>query len=192
MNPLARARHLLARRPWIYWAVVAAFAATAAWSVLAALDGVDGARRAWGEGRTVLVAADDIAPGDAIADHVEAATRPAPVVPDAALRELPDDAVARQHVAAGEVLVGPDVAPRAGPQALIPPGWLGVAVAEAVPSGARPGDRVRAVSSGVVVATDGLVVDAGEAALVVAVPAGDAAAVAAGSTAGDLTLLLVP
>ena len=59
MNPVARARHVLARRPWLYWSAVLALAAFAGWSVAAAAAGVDEARRAWGATRDVVVATDD-------------------------------------------------------------------------------------------------------------------------------------
>ena len=64
MNPVARARHVLARRPWLYWSAVLVLAAGAGWAVTAAAAGVDDARRAWGTSRDVLVATVDIAPGD--------------------------------------------------------------------------------------------------------------------------------
>ena len=50
MNPVARARHVLARRPWLYWsAVLVARRVSPAGSVADAAAGVDDARRAWGD-----------------------------------------------------------------------------------------------------------------------------------------------
>ena len=124
MNPVARARHVLARRPWLYWSAVLALAAFAGWSVAAAAAGVDEARRAWGATRDVVVATDDLEPGQALAGRVAVRPRPAPAVADAAVTEVPPDATARQHVAAGEVLVERDVAASGG--ATGPdPSWLG-------------------------------------------------------------------
>ena len=90
------------------------------------------------------------------------------------------------------MLVDTDVAAGAAPVALIPDGWRGVAVAEAVPSGSAIGDRVAAASGGIVLATDGVVVGQTGDAVILAVPAAEAAQVAAAGAAGELTLLLVP
>jgi len=114
------------------------------------------------------------------------------MVPDGAVTEIAAGARARQHVSAGEILVAPDLVPSAAPQALIPPGWSAVAIAEAVPSGAAVGDDVAAASGGVVVAEEGIVVGQREDAVLVAVPDDAAAAVAAASAAGDVSLLLRP
>ena len=89
MNPVARARHVLARRPWLYWSAVLALAAFAGWSVAAAAAGVDEARRAWGATRDVVVATDDLAPGQALAGRVAVRPRPAPAVADAAVTACP-------------------------------------------------------------------------------------------------------
>ena len=126
MNPVARARHVLARRPWLYWSAVLALAALGGWSVAAAAAGVDEARQAWGTTRDVVVATDDLAPGErARPGGSPLRPRPAPAVADAAVTSVPPGATARQHVAAGEVLVDRDVAAPGGPQALIPGGWVG-------------------------------------------------------------------
>lgn len=192
MNPLARARHLLARRPWLYWLAVGLLAGTAAFAVLAVVGDLDAARRAWGDDRPVLVAMGEIEPGEPLQGRVEVRSRPGPAVPPSALSALPAGATARQHVAAGEAIVALDVAAGPGPQALIPEGWLAVAVREVVPTGVAAGDRVGAVSGGVVLADDGVVVDATAEAVLVAVPAADAPTVAAAATSGDLALLVVP
>ena len=122
MNPLARLRHVLARRPWLYWLGVAAVAMAIGLVALRAAASVDEARRRWGTTREVAVALTDLAPGDPLRGHVELRSRPLPMVPAAALTELVDDARARQHVSVGEVLVAADLVPSAAPQALIPPG----------------------------------------------------------------------
>ena len=191
MHPVARLRYVLARRPWLYWAAVAVLAAAIALVVASAVASVDDARRAWGATRTVVVATADLAPGTALAGHTEARPHPSPMVPARAVTAIAPDAVARQHVAAGEVLVDLDIAAGHLPFALIPSGWHGVPVAEPVPSGAAVGDRVAAVSAGAMLAPEGVVVARGDGTLVVAVPADEAPAVAAAAAAGDLTLLLL-
>lgn len=189
---LARARHVLARRPWLYWLIVVALGAGAALLTASALAGIDTARRAWGTTRAVVVATADLVPGQPLAGRTEVVARPAPTVANGALTAVPADAIARQHVLAGEVVVDADVAATGGPAALIPDGWRGVPVAEPVPSGATVGDRVSAVASGAVLAADGIVVAQAADTLVVAVPGAEAAAVAAASATGELVLLLVP
>ena len=98
------------------------------------------------------------------------------MVPAGALTDLAPGSVARQHVAAGEVIVAHDESPTATPQSLIPDGWLAAAIAEAIPSGARVGDRVTVATGGVVIAGDGVVVGVVGEALLVAIPADAAAA----------------
>ena len=192
MNPVARARHVLARRPWLYWSAVLALAALAGWTVAGAAAGVDDARRAWGATREVVVATEDLAPGEPLSGRVDVRPRPAPAVADAAVTSVPSGATARQHVAAGETVVAADVAATGGPQAFIPAGWVAVAVAEAVPVGAAIGDRVALVGGGVLLASEGTVVGRTTEALLVAVPAGDGPPVAHASSTGELALLLLP
>lgn len=192
MHPVARLRYLLARRPWLYWLVVVVLAGAIALAVAGAVGGVDDARRAWGATRRVVVASTDLAPGDALTDRVEVRLLPGPILPARALTEVSPDAVARQHVATGEVLVDVDVAAGHVPVALVPTGWHGVPVAEPVPTGAVVGDRVAATSGGVVLADEAVVVARGDASLVVAVPAADAPGVAAAASSGELTILLAP
>ncbi len=184
----------MARRPWLYWLAVLTLAAGAGLVVARAGASVDAARRDWGATRDVVVASVDLAPGDPLAGHIEIRSRPGPMIPAAAVTDADElaGALARQHVGAGEILVAPDIVATASPQALIPPGWSAVAVAEPVPSGAGVGDRVAAASGGAVLAAAGVVVGRVGDAVLVAVPDDAAAAVAAASTTGDLTLLLRP
>jgi len=193
MNPLARVRHHLARRPWLYWLIVGAAALGVGLLVDDAVDGIDAARQAWGDDRRVLVAGRDGAPGDVL-DHVaRAELRPVPLVPAAALTESAGpDARLRQHVRAGEVLVDADVVASGNPAALVPPGWRAVAVAEPVPSGARIGDQVEVAAGGLRLSEDGIVVGTGDGVVVVAVPAEAAPMVAHASATGDAVLLLAP
>jgi len=192
MHPVARVRHVLARRPWLYWAAVLVLSTGVALVATTAVAGVEDARLAWGTTQPVVVATVDLAPGDPLAGRTEVRPHPAPIVPTGALVEVAQDAVARQHLTAGEVLVDVDVTAGHLPVALIPAGWRGVPIAEGVPTGAIVGDRVAAASGGVLLAEDGVVVGRVEQTVVVAVPESEAPAVAMAASAGELTLLLVP
>jgi hypothetical protein len=101
-------------------------------------------------------------------------------------------AVARQRIAAGEMIVTHDVSPTDAPQSRIPAGWLAVAVAEPVGSGASVGDAVSVATGGIVVAADGLIVGVAGEALLVAVPADEAAQVAQAASTGDVAVLIHP
>ena len=190
MNVVARARHVLARRPWLYWLAVALLGCGVAAVVVDATSGIERARLAWGQTRDVLVATADVAPGDPVA--AERRALPGPMVPEAAVGDVSPRAVARQHVAVGEVLVRADVAPTAAPQSMIPDGWVAVAVAEAIPTGVLVGDAVQPVAGGAEVGGAGVVVGRQPDAVLVAVPAADAPAVALAASTGELALLLAP
>jgi hypothetical protein len=192
VNVAARIRLLLARSPWLYWAIVASLAGAAALFVMRAADGVDAARDAWGEPSAALVATRDVEPGATLDGATELRELPGPMVPAGALTERGLGAVARQRIAAGEVVVEHDVAPNAAPRALIPDGWRAVAVSEPVASGAQVGDEVSVASGGVVLAADGVVVGLAGEALLVAVPADEAAQVAHAAAGGDVAVLLKP
>ena len=139
MSIAARLRLVLARSPWLYWAIVAALAGAAGLFVMRAADGVDAARESWGETRRCSSPATTRARRPLDGGGAASAQLPSPMVPPTPSPTAPG-AVARQHIAAGEVIVAHDVAPDAAPQSLIPDGWLAVAVAEPVASGARVGD----------------------------------------------------
>jgi hypothetical protein len=190
MSIAARLRLGLARSPWLYWAIVAVLAGTAGLLVLRAASGVDAARESWGKTRQVVVARHTIEPGAPLDGSVINREVPSPVVPGDAVSDLDTDAVARQRIAAGEIVVIHDVSPNAAPQSLIPDGWLAVAVSEPVASGASVGDTVSVATGGIVLAADGLVVDIVGEALLVAVPAGEAAQVAQAASTGDIAILI--
>lgn len=189
---LAPLRRLLARRPWLYWAVVAALALLAGGLVAQAAARVEAAKEAWGTTRAVVVAVVDIGPGDSLADATEVRRLPAPLVPVDGVEELDPAATARQRIATGEMIVTHDVAAIAGPQALLAAGWLAVAVAEPVPSGAGPGDEVSVASGGVVLAGDAVVVGTNGESLLIGVPAAAAAQVAQAAATGDVAVLIKP
>ena len=190
-SAVAAARRILVRRPWIYWSLVVLAALGTAASVLERSDRIDAARAAWGTSRTVWVAVGDHAPGDRLS--VEAREWPAAAVSDGALADtaVPGDAIARQHIGAGEIVQSVDVATSDGPQAITPVDWLAVPVIESPPSAARLGDRVLVVSEGFVISGDAVVVGAYDEVTMVAVPWAEAPAVAAADS-GGVTLLLRP
>jgi hypothetical protein len=198
MSPVTRlpvaVRRLLVRRPWIYWAMMLAASAAAAVVVADRMQRVDDARAAWGDTRAVLVATADAAPGETLS--VEVRQLPVAVVPAAALD--PDEGeqapLARQHVAAGEIVTTVDVAGggRSGPLALVPDGWLAIPIVEATPSGAATGDRVELASGGIVIAREALVVAGGDQVTLLAVPPDVAAMIPAAAEADGVTLLRKP
>jgi hypothetical protein len=192
MHPVARLRHVLARRPWLYWLAVLALAGAAGLVVADAAAGVDAARRSWGTTRRVVVTAVDVAPGETLSGRIEVRSVPEPMIPPDALAQIEPTAIARQRLGAGEMVMAHDIAATSAPQALIPDGWRAVAVAEPVPTGAAPGDAVSVASGGILVTGDGLVVAALAEGVLVAVPADVAASVAHAAVTGDLTLLLEP
>lgn len=192
MHVVARIRHVLARRPWLYWLAIVLVAAAAGAVAADAGAAVDDARRAWGETQHVVVARVDLEPGDPLDGAATVSALPEPMLPASAAREVPPGAVARQRIAAGEVVVRADIAASGSPQAMIRTGWAAVAVAEPVPTGAVIGDRVAAVADGVVLAADGLVVGHTGDAVLVAVPEADAPPLADASAAGTAALVLRP
>jgi len=193
-------RRALVKRPWIYWLLVALASLGAAASMLDRVDRVDAARASWGRTRDVWVAVADHRPGDPITAErraVPAAIVEGDVVDAGSDPEHDSDidvavAVARQHVDAGQIVYRSDVVARNGPQAMTPPGWLVVPILESPPSGAAVGDRARAVSDGVSISDDALVVGHHDDVTLLAVPAAVAPLLPAASDAGRVTLLLLP
>jgi hypothetical protein len=188
-------RRLLVRRPWIHWSIVVACALATAATVLDRVERIDEARQRWGTTRTVLVAARDIAPGDPLV--VVARELPAAMVTESALdAERADDAaaVARQHIAEGEIVTVVDVGrhDRSGPLGLAPDGWLAVPIVESPASGAAIGDRVQLAGDGMVIAGEAIVVGYHDDVTLVAVPADVAPLVPAAAESGGLVVLLAP
>ena len=175
---IARLRVLLARRPWIYWAAIAVVVALVASSAWAAAERVEAARRSWGEERTAWVARGRIRPGAVI--QAEARLLPTAAVPAGALDEDPTGRTALQHVGDGEVVTDVDVGDGSdGPLALLPPRWEAVAVpTDPARLPAAPGDHVAIYSHGERLSADGIVLEALDGVVTVAVAPGDAAAVA--------------
>lgn len=192
MLPVA-VRRLLARRPWIYWLVVSAAALTTAIAVQHRIAAVDEARRAWGDARQVLIARRDTRPGELL--DVEIREVPVALIPTAALNDPTDGRlIARQDVAAGQIVTAPDVGRDGadGPAALLPDGWAAVPIVESPPLGAAVGARVQIAGDGVVLATDAIVVGYHDDVTLIAVPAAVAPMVAAGAQSGGVAVLLLP
>ena len=186
-------RRLLARRPWIYWLVVASAALATVAAVHHHVAAFDDARQAWGDARQVLVARQDTRPGEPL--EVELREVPLAVIPNAALA-VPADGplIARQDVSAGEIVTAPDVGrdDADGPAALLPDGWAAVPIVESPPLGAAIGARVQVVGGGVVLAPDANVVGYHDDVTLIAVPIGVAPMVAAGAGTGGVAVLLLP
>ncbi len=191
MSLPARLRLVLARSPWLYWAIVAALAGVAGLLVMRAADSVDaardrGARRGGCSSPPATSRPATRSPGR---HTVRAASRHrwSPPTPST---DLAAGAVARQH----DRRRRGDRRPRRvadGDAAVVDPRRLARRRRRrAVPSGARVGDRVTVATGGVVVAADGLVVGVVGEALLVAVPADVPPQVANAASTGDVAVLL--
>lgn len=185
------ARRVLARRPWLYPVLVVGLAVAIAAGVHDRMRDLERARAAWGEDRTVLVVVESVEPGMPV--PVERVGVPVAIVPDGAIGALDElvGAVARQRIGRGEIVTAIDVVPGDGPMALVPDGWLAVPVAEARPSGAEVGDRVRVVSDGFEIA-DAMVVGRLGDVVLLGVHADDGPTVAATDADAGVTLLRLP
>ncbi len=189
MHVAARARLVLARRPWIYWVVVAALAAAVAFSVRSEMASIAAQRETWGSTRSVLVARHQLEPGDPItADLV---SLPLAALPDDALTNV-SDGVVRQRVAAGEVLTRLDVTSRPGPAALAEPGSVVVALSDPLARNVVVGLSVQVTADGLVVADVARVTGVVDDVVFVAVSAGEAPTVAAAAQQGIASLLYLP
>jgi Flp pilus assembly protein CpaB len=165
------------------------------------------AQAAWGDTAAVLVARHDLAPGQPVEPgDIEVVPRPVATVPRTALRALPDGAVTRTPVFAGEILVRGRLAPTGlrGVAAAVPPGTRAVAIPRdpATAPPLRVGDRVDVLVAlppeaagsgppGFAIATDALVVAVEEAAVTVAVERVAAPRVAVALGQGAVTLSLI-
>ena len=199
MRPARRIRLFVARRPLVYWLLVAAVAVATASLVLTRLVALDEARRQWGRSRTVLVARHELRPGDLVgASDVRAARWPEGLVPDGVLDRLDRPTVVAAAVEAGEPLVSSRLG-RAGSGPVagrLPLGTRGVTIPIgdlALP--VVPGDRVDLVGAGAaaptaVAAERALVLQAGASSIVVAVQADELSAVAAALAGGSFVVAL--
>lgn len=187
MHQLAWIRLMVARHPSIYWLTVGLIAAAVALSTARAVERVDAARRSWSRQQTVWVASASIEPGQPI--HSATRLVPMAVVPVDAVRADPAGTAARQHVGSGEIITDSDVTTR-GIVGLVPDGWVAFALQTSVGHFAV-GDHL-SIYAGGQLACAGLVVDATDSALMVAVPADTASAMATAILADAVTLALTP
>jgi Flp pilus assembly protein CpaB len=194
----------LRRIPFLYWIVAACLAACTA-MVIAKMAASAQARAAyWGRTAEVPVATAEIPAGQEVgADDFELRLVPVSVLPDSPVVDDPVGLVATETLVVGDFLVEARLGPAGvtGAAALLQPGERAVAMSrDAAMPPLEVGDRVDLVATfadGATGATGGtllaggcLVVDTGEEAVTVAVPASAAANVAAASGQGVLAIVL--
>lgn len=197
----------LRRHPRLWWVVVLVCALAAGGITASLAQRAARAQAAWGHTAPVLVVRHDLAPGAPVrAGDVEVVERPVATVPGAALAALPEGAVTRTAVFAGEVLVRGRLAPGGlrGVAATLPAGTRAVAIPRD-PATAPPlavGDQVDVLVAlppeaagdgppGFAVAMGALVVAVEEAAITVAVDRAAAPRVAVALGQGAVTLALI-
>ncbi len=178
MQIFSHVRMLLARRPWIYWTSVGAVALALALVMHSWVSDLRHQRNSWGTTASVLVASSEIPPGAALDAVVTSRRIPQAAVPPSARSELPDGATARQAIAVGEIIVEGDLAATTGALALLPSGWLAMAVEDANPSLVSVGDTAALLASGSILTTQAVVVRIIDTGIVVGVPLDVAGAVA--------------
>jgi Flp pilus assembly protein CpaB len=186
----AHIRSFVARHRAVYWGAVATLALVVALALGVQSHRLDRARAAWGRSIAVWVAARDVAPGDVVVAQLR--VLPEAALPPSALRGAwPSGAIARQRVAAGEVLVRDDLASTRLP--LLGAGHRAVAIAvdDGTPA-LEPGDHVDVIAAGSVVAADGVVVATGPTTVLVAVEPGAAPAAATAAHEGSAVVVLRP
>jgi hypothetical protein len=190
MHVVARARLVLARRPWVYWTVVAALASTLALAVDARLRSLDEARNDWGATRSVLVAERRLVPGDTVAARL--VDLPLAAIPPDALDALPDGARLHQRVGDGEVVTELDITALPGPAGRATPGTVVVAMSDPLGRGVTIGLNVQVAADGLVLAESATVVEVVDDVIFVAVDASVAPTVAAAAQQGVASLLYLP
>ena len=190
MHVVARARFVLARRPWVYWAVVAVLASALAAAVDVRFTSLDEARRTWGSTRTVLVTRRPLEPGDPL--DVHPVDLPIAAIPPGALDDVPGDARLHQRVGIGEVLTDLDLTAVAGPAARAAPGTVVVGLTDPLSRGVSIGLEVHVAADGLVIAESATVVEMIDDVIFVAVDASAAPTVAVAAQHGIASLLYLP
>ncbi len=178
MRWISRLRMLLGYRPWLYWICVGAIALTVAAAIEGSQATAHRTRDRWGTASAVLVASRAIAPGERLDGAVVRRSRPSAMVPTTALELLPTGATARQYIAAGEMVTRVDIAAATGPLALLPQGWLAIAISDQHPELFSVGDTAAVLSSGEILSDRAVVVGTADNVILVGVPTTSAAAVA--------------
>lgn len=190
MRWMPRIRILLARRPLLYWLVVCAVALAVAMAVHGAVARAEQQRNSWGVVVSVVVAQRQVAPGESLTGAVSTRKIPQALVPVTAVRSLPGQALARQRIAAGEVLVGLDIAPDSGPLTLLPLGWLAIGIDETNADRFHIGDSAALLAGGAIIAPAAVVVQVLDGSVVVGVPSAAAGAVADAANQHLVTIAL--
>lgn len=210
MRPTPRRRFrpalALRRQPRLWWLLVFVVAGALGASVASVVAGAERTRAAWGSTEVVAVATRALEAGATLGPgDMDLVARPAAVVPEGAVRELPTGEVATAAIAEGEVLVAGRLArDLSSVAATLPPGTRAVAIP--VEAGLAPplevGDHVDVLVAlapeaagggppGFVVTADALVVDVAEEAVTVAVPRSAAPKIAVALGAGAVSLTLI-
>ncbi len=192
MHLLARCRTAAARHPLVYWGLVAALGVVAVgttWHERARVASARDAGATERGRRAVAVTVHDLVPGDR--PDVRPVALPVAMLPEAALDPdaLTADAVVVQHVGAGEVLTTFDLG--SGPLALLPPGWIALAVRLEPPPAVAIGDAVRLLTGDGVLADAAVVTGVDDDVITVGVPEQIAPTVAEAARLQVLTLGLV-
>ncbi len=143
---------------------------------------------------SVLIATNNIEPGDLITTQLfSLRTLPRAAVAPTALHDLQTGLVAQQSISIGELLTTTNTGTSTSKQLQLPVGFRSVAI---VPPAALPpmqvGDHVDIIANGIVLAADALVLSLIEdtTGVIVAVPAELSAAVASAAAIGDATLVV--
>lgn len=192
MSVTVKARRALARRPWIYWTACLAVAAAVSAMVGGHVAGLDDARRRWATGEPVLVATIDHLPGDVL--KAELVEMPLAVVPPDAVGSNAgsSEAIVRQRVAIGEVVVAADLTALGGPASLADRGTLVVGITDPLARDVRIGLEVQIVAEGIVLADRARVVGLADEVVYVAVEARAAATVAAAAHDASVSIVFIP
>jgi hypothetical protein len=187
-----KARRALARRPWIYWPACLAVAAAVATLVAGHVARLDDARRRWATSEPVLVATIDHLPGDELT--AELVEMPLAVVPPDAVgsNAVSGEAIVRQRVARGEVVVAADLTALRGPASLADRGTLVVGITDPLARDIRIGLDVQVVAEGIVLADRARVVGLVDEVVYVAVEARAAATVAAAAHDATAGIVFIP
>jgi hypothetical protein len=190
MHVAARARLVLARRPWLYWAVVGTLATGLATGVHDRLAALERARHDWGATRSVLVAERTLGPGDPA--EVRAVELPIALVPPDAVSALDEPVRLRQRIGEGEVLTVFDITVAAGPAGRAPAGTVVVALSDPLSGGIGIGLPVQVAADGLVIAESATVVETIGDVVFLAVAPSEGPMVAAAAHQGTASLLYLP
>ena len=205
-RPRRRVRTLLRRQPVAFWLAVLATAAATWWATSATTARLADGADAYGSLVEVVVASRDVHAGAALGpDDVTLAVVPGGLVPDGALTVLPEDAVTRERLVAGEAVVSSRLAPQGlrGLAAALEPGERAVAIpldghrasievghridllATTDPSLTGPSGATRTV------ARAARVVEVDDSGITVAIPADEASALATALASAVVTVAIV-